>query len=61
MSRMPSQKIGIDTPMSANTIEMPSIAVFLRTAESTPRATPTSPAMRMATTASLDGRGGNGS
>ena len=52
MSRMPDQKTGIDTPMSASTIEALSASLFFFTAASTPSAIPQMEATIMAHNAS---------
>ena len=52
MRRTPSQKIGMETPTRAKIVARPSIGEFLWVAETTPRATPTTPAMTIATRAS---------
>lgn len=52
ISRMPDQKMGIDTPTSAMSMLTLSAALFFFTAASTPKATPTIDATMMAQIAS---------
>ena len=52
MSRMPDQKMGMDTPTRATTMLTLSASLFFLTAAKTPRATPRSDATMMAQMAS---------